>query len=142
MKPQPKNLGAWLKELVVFCVLGVAAGAGVGFFMFVRLGFPKESYMIGYMSGLFLSSGLRLGISLWFVRIVFRALLHLWADGSFCASRYHFRDMDLQSGSLEQRTNLWAAHADANLHPQIDHALMNSTSLNVESFHRDDSLVS
>jgi hypothetical protein len=142
MKPQPKNLVAWLKEFFGFCVMGVGAGAGVGFFMFVRLGFPKESYMIGYMSGLFLISGLKLGIGLWFVRIIFRALLHLWAEGSFCASRYQFRDMDLQSGGLEQRIEPWAARAEAESHPQIDHALMNSTSLNVESFHHDDSLVS
>jgi hypothetical protein len=142
MKPQPKSLVAWLRELLGFCVLGVAAGAGVGFFMFVRLGLPRESYMIGYMSGLFLSSGLKLGLGLWFVRIIFRALLHLWAEGSFCASRYQFRDMDLQSGGLEQRTEPWAAHAEADFHPQMDHALRNATSLNVESFHHDDSLVS
>jgi hypothetical protein len=142
MKPQSKNLVAWLKEFLGFCVLGVGAGAGVGLFVFVRLGFPKDSYMIGYMSGLFLSSGLKLGISLWAIHIIFRGLLHLWAEGSFCASRYQFRDMDLQSGCLEQQTKPWAAHADADLHPQIDHALMNSTSLNAETFHHDDSLVS
>src|ERR1700676_1381065 len=142
MKPQTKNLVAWVKGLLGFCALGVAAGAGVGFFMFVRLGLPKESYMIGYMSGLFLSSGLKLGISLWFVAIIFRVLLPLWAKVSFCASRYQFRDMDLQSGGLEQRTKPWAAHAEADFHPQIDDTLMNSTSLNAESFHHDDSLVS
>jgi hypothetical protein len=123
MKPQPKNLVAWLKEFLGFCVLGVVAGAGVGLFVLVRLGFPKEPYLIGYLSGLFIVSGIKLGIGLWLLRIIFRALLRLWAEGSFCASRYHFRDMDLQSDSPERRTKPWAAHADANLHPQIDQAL-------------------
>jgi hypothetical protein len=101
MKPQPTSLVGWVKELIGFWVLGVAAGAGVGFFMLVRLGFPTESYMIKYMSGLFISSGVKFGTSLWFARIVVRSLLRLWAEGSFCASRYHFRDMDLQSGHEE-----------------------------------------
>jgi hypothetical protein len=98
MKPQPNGLVAWLKDFLRFCALGVAAGAGVGFFMFVRLGFPKQSYMIGYLSELFIGSGLKFGISLWFVRTIFRSLLQVWAQGFFCASHYHFRDMDLQPG--------------------------------------------
>src|ERR1700693_5743904 len=101
MKPQPNSLVAWMKDLLGYCVLGLSAGAGVGFFMFVRLGFPKESYIIGYMSGLFISCGVRLGISIWLLRIIFRSLLYLWAQGSFCASHYHFRDMDLQPGHFD-----------------------------------------
>jgi hypothetical protein len=120
MKPQPKNLAAWLKEFLGFCLLGVIAGAGVGLFAVVRLGLPKESYMIGYLSALFIGSGIKLSIGLWLLRIILRALLHLWAQGSFCASRYQFRDMDVRSGSPEQLTKPRAAHADANLHPQID----------------------
>jgi hypothetical protein len=105
MKPQPKNLVAWLKEFLTFSMMGVGAGVGVGFFMFLRLGFPKETYLIGYMSGLFIGSGIKLGISLWFVHIIFRSLLHLWAQGSFCGSHYHFRDMDLQPGRFDRLTN-------------------------------------
>ena len=105
MKPQPKNLLAWLKEFLAFSMIGSGAGAGVEFFMFLRLGFPKETYMIGYMSELFIGSGIKLGISLWFVHIIFRSLLHLWAQGSFCGSHYHFRDMDLQPGHFDRLTN-------------------------------------
>jgi hypothetical protein len=142
MKPQPKSLVAWLRELLGFCVLGVAAGAGVGFFMFVRLGLPKESYMIGYMSGLFISSGVKLGISVWFIRVIFRSLLHMWAQGSFCASHYHFRDMDLQPGHLDRKKNYQAPQPAPNFHSQINSAEFNSANLNTESFCHDDSLVS
>src|ERR1700730_18914239 len=121
MKIQPKSLVAWLKDFLGFCALGVGAGVGVGFFMFVRLGFPKESYMIGYMSGLFIGSGIKFGISLWLVRVIFRFLLQVWAQGSFCASHYHFRDMDLQSGHLDRRTNSQAPQAAPNFHSQINH---------------------
>ena len=123
MKLQLKIPVALLKDLLGFCVLGIAAGAGVGFFIFVRLGFPKESYMIGYLSGLFVVSGIKFGICLWLVRIIFRSLLHVWAQGSFCASHYHFRDMDLTS----------APQGDPNFDPQINHAHVNSTNLDAES---------
>jgi hypothetical protein len=133
MKSQLKSPVAWLKDFLGFCVLGFAAGAGVGFFIFVRLGFPKESYMIGYLSGLFAVSGIKFGISLWLVRIIFRSLLHVWAQGSFCASHYHFRDMDLQSGHFDGVTNHRAPQGDPNFDPQINHAHVNSTNLNADS---------
>ena len=133
MKRQLKIPVALLKDLLGFCVLGIAAGAGVGFFIFVRLGFPKESYMIGYLSGLFVVSGIKFGISLWLVRIIFRSLLHVWAQGSFCASHYHFRDMDLTSGRFDGVTNHRAPQGDPNFDPQINHAHVNSTNLDAES---------
>jgi hypothetical protein len=133
MKSQLKSPVAWLKDFLGFCLLGIGAGAGVGFFIFVRLGFPKESYMIGYLSGLFVVSGIKFGISLWLVRIIFRSLLHVWAQGSFCASHYHFRDMDLQSGRFDGATNLRAPQVDSNFDPQIKHAHVNSTNLNADS---------
>jgi hypothetical protein len=107
--------------------------------MFVRLGFPKETYMIDYLSGLFLSAGIKLGISLWFLRVISRALLHMWAQGSFCASHYHFRDMDLQSGHVEPSTKPWPIQSDSAFRPQINHTHMNSPNLNADSFYRDDS---
>jgi hypothetical protein len=133
MKSQLKSPVAWLKDFLGFCLLGIGAGAGVGFFIFVRLGFPKESYMIGYLSGLFVVSGIKFGISLWLVRIIFRSLLHVWAQGSFCASHYHFRDMDLQSGRFDGATNHRAPQVDSNVDPQINHAHVNSTNLNADS---------
>jgi hypothetical protein len=143
MKPQPKSLVAWLKDFLRFCALGVAAGAGVGSFMFVRLGLPKQSYMIGYLSELFVGSGLKFGISLWFVRTIFRSLLQVWAQGVFCASHYHFRDMDLQPGHpLDRRTEPQSPAPDPNFYPQINHGRLNSTNLNPGSCYHDDSLAS
>src|ERR1700724_3856661 len=136
MKPQPKNLVAWLKDFLRFLALGVAAGAGVGFFMFVRLGFPKQSYMVGYLSALFIGSGNKFGNRLWLVRTIFRSLLQLWAQGAFCASHYHFRDMDLQSGHFDRLTKRYAPEPDPSFHPQIRHAHIDSTHLNAESFCR------
>jgi hypothetical protein len=133
MKRQLKIPVALLKDLLGFCVLGIAAGAGVGFFIFVRLGFPKESYMIGYLSGLFVVSGIKFGISLWLVRIIFRSLLYVWAQGSFCESHYHFRDMDLTSGRFDGVTNHRAPQGDPNFDPQINNAHVNSTNLDAES---------
>jgi hypothetical protein len=141
MKQPPNSLVAWLKDFLVFCMLGVGAGAGVGFFMFVRLGFPKESYMIGYLSALFIGSGMKFGVSLWFVRIIFRALLQLWAQGDFCASHYHFRDMDLQPGGFDRLTNRQATEPDPNFQHQINHVAVNSTDVNADSFCREDSFI-
>src|ERR1700726_4147075 len=137
MKPPPKSLVAWLKDFLGFCVFGAGAGAGVGFFMFVRLGFPKESYMIGYLSGLFIGSGIKFGISLWVIRIIFRSLLQLWAQNYFCASHYHFRDMDVQAGGFDRLTNRQAHEPDQKFHPHIKHARINSADLNADSFWSD-----
>jgi hypothetical protein len=79
MKFNPKTL---IKDFIIFSGLGCVAGAGVGFFIFLRLGFPKESqYMIGYIFGLFVVSGLKFGISIWVLRAVASILLQLWIPG-------------------------------------------------------------
>ena len=56
------------KELLFSCVRGCLCGAGVGFFLFLRLGFPKDAELAGYISGLFVVAGLKLGLSLWAIR--------------------------------------------------------------------------
>jgi hypothetical protein len=102
MKQNPKTLVAWFKDFVVFCGLGCASGVGVGFFIFLRLGLPKESqYMIGYICGLFIISGLKFGIGVWIVRILSFSLLHFWAEACGDASRYQSRDKDLKSGDKQ-----------------------------------------
>ena len=61
----------WIEEFILFCGLGVLCGAGVGFFIFLRLGLPARPEDAGYMSGLFLLSGIKFGLSLWTVRLIF-----------------------------------------------------------------------
>lgn len=56
------------KELLFSCVRGCLCGAGVGFFLFLRLGLPKDAYLVGYLSGLFVVAGLELGFSWWIIR--------------------------------------------------------------------------
>ncbi len=58
------------KELFLSCVHGCFCGAGVGFFLFLRLGFPKDAHLAGYISGLFVVAGLELGLSWWAVRLL------------------------------------------------------------------------
>ncbi len=98
----PNSLSGWVRDFVIFCGRGALAGAGVGAFVFLRLGFPhKSQYMVGYISGLFVLSGVKLGISVWFVRNFIRALLRMWAQAFSCASRYQFHDMDLRNSSSD-----------------------------------------
>jgi len=56
------------KELLLSGVRGCLCGAGVGFFLLLRLGFPKDAELAGYISGLFVVAGLKLGLSWWVVR--------------------------------------------------------------------------
>jgi len=57
-----------IEELILFCGLGVLCGAGVGFFIFLRLGLPSRPDDAGYISGLFLLSGIKFSLSIWTVR--------------------------------------------------------------------------
>lgn len=64
-------IGNWRKvgkELLFSCAPGCLCGAGVGFFLFLRLGFPKDAYLAGYLSGLFVVAGLKLGFAWWIIR--------------------------------------------------------------------------
>src|ERR1700730_3439667 len=64
-------------ELVLSCARGCFTGLGVGFFMFLRLGTPATHRLTGYMVGLFLMAGLKLGFSLWVIRsFIFRHTNH------------------------------------------------------------------
>jgi len=68
------------KELLISCARGCFCGLGVGFFMFLRLGAPATHELTGYMVGLFLMAGLKLGFSLWVIRsllfLLFRHIRH------------------------------------------------------------------
>jgi len=66
------------KELLLSCAGGCLCGAGIGFFLLAHLGFPKDLYLAGYLSGLFLVAGTKFGFSVWVIRsLVFRLAYHL-----------------------------------------------------------------
>ena len=56
------------KEVLLACIRGCLCGAGVGFFVFLRLGFPRDAEFSGYLSGLFIVSGLKFGFCWWVIR--------------------------------------------------------------------------
>jgi hypothetical protein len=66
------------RELLLFCARGCFCGLGVGFFLFLRLGAPATRELTGYMVGLFLMAGLKLGFSLWVIRgLAFPLIRHI-----------------------------------------------------------------
>lgn len=56
------------KELLFCCARGCLYGAGVGFFVFLHLGLPKDLQFTGYVSGLFVAAGLKFAFALWVIR--------------------------------------------------------------------------
>ncbi len=56
------------KELLLSCVGGGFWGLGVGLFIFLRLGIPATDELSGYVVGLFLMAGLKVGFSLYVIR--------------------------------------------------------------------------
>lgn len=71
------------KGLLLSCARGCLGGAGIGFFVFLRLGFPKDLNLAGYLSGLFVVAGLKFGFSLWVIRnLVFPLAYHLRESNS------------------------------------------------------------
>jgi hypothetical protein len=61
-------------EFVLFTGGGALFGASLGFFFFLHLGFPGQPELSGYLSGLFVVAGCKVGLLGWFVRIVIRRL--------------------------------------------------------------------
>jgi hypothetical protein len=71
------------KELLLSCAYGCFCGLGVGFFLFLRLGTPATQELAGYMIGLFLMAGLKLGFSLGMIRsLVFPLIRHIGHSNS------------------------------------------------------------
>jgi hypothetical protein len=56
------------EELLLSCARGCFAGLGIACFIFLRLGAPATRELSGYMVGLFLVAGLKLGFFLWVIR--------------------------------------------------------------------------
>lgn len=75
--------GKAAKELLVSCANGCFCGLGVGFFLFLRLGAPGTLELTGYMVGLFLVAGLKLGFSLGIIRcLAFPLIRHIRRSNS------------------------------------------------------------
>jgi hypothetical protein len=65
-------------ELLISCARGCSCGLGVWFFLCLRLGTPATRELTGYMVGLFLIAGLKLGFSLGIIRsLAFLLIRHI-----------------------------------------------------------------
>jgi len=62
------TLWRFAKELFFFSSIGALIGAGICFIMFLHLGSPKTPEDAGYVVGLFVKSGVQLGLIFWIVR--------------------------------------------------------------------------
>jgi hypothetical protein len=62
------------KELLLFCGVGAVVGAGIGLIVFLHLGAPKSSENAGYVAGLFVKSGVQLGIISWMFHVAVKPL--------------------------------------------------------------------
>ena len=76
------------RELLRFCARGCFTGLGVGFFIFLRLGTPATHELSGYMVGLFLMAGLKLGFSWWVIRGLIHRLIHHSRNSSSSRSKF------------------------------------------------------
>lgn len=66
------------KELFLSCARSCFYGLGVGLFLFLRLGAPATRELTGYIVGLFLMAGLKLGFSLGMIRsLAFPLIRHI-----------------------------------------------------------------
>jgi hypothetical protein len=60
-------------EFFLFAVGGALFGAAVGFFFFMQLGFPRPPELAGFVSGLFVVAGFKVGLLTWIIyKIVLR----------------------------------------------------------------------
>src|ERR1700731_4684505 len=76
------------RELLLFCARGCFTGLGVGFFIFLRLGTPATHELSGFMVGLFLMAGLKLGFSWWVIRSLIFTLIHHCRNSSSSSERF------------------------------------------------------
>jgi hypothetical protein len=83
-------------ELAKFSVFGCLCGAGIGFFVFLHLGFPGSERTSGYISGLFVLSGFKLGVAVWGAYRIIIILRRLLVESVSCTSSYQFSEMDLK----------------------------------------------
>ena len=95
MEKNRKNAALLVGELLLYCAFGCLCGAGVGFFLFLRLGFPNDPRLAGYVSGLFLMSGLKLGFAVWVIRRFALVLRRLWIDAGSFPDFYMYKDIDV-----------------------------------------------
>jgi len=75
------------RELLLFCARGCFTGLGVGFFIFLRLGTPATHELSGFMVGLFLMAGLKLGFSWWVIRSLIFTIIHHSGNSSSSRSK-------------------------------------------------------
>jgi hypothetical protein len=68
------------KELLLSCAEGCLYGTGVGLFVFSHLGFPRDINLAGYVSGLFIVAGVKLGFSVWVIRSLISPLVRRSQD--------------------------------------------------------------
>ena len=67
---------SWMfgKVLLVYGGLGGLCGAAIGFIMFLHLGPLKNPEDAGYAAGLFVKSGVQVGLIVWMIRAIALAI--------------------------------------------------------------------
>jgi hypothetical protein len=56
------------REFLFLTAGGACFGGAVGFFFFLHLGIPGQPYLTGFVSGLFVMAGVKVGFVVWLVR--------------------------------------------------------------------------
>jgi H+/gluconate symporter-like permease len=69
------------KEVLLFCGLGALGGAAIGFTLFLHLGPLKTAEDAGYATGLFIKSGVEVGLIGWVISMMIRGIRN-WIFGS------------------------------------------------------------
>jgi hypothetical protein len=96
------RLWKFAEELLFFCIMGALFGVGICFIMFLHLGTPNTPENAGYVTALFVKSGVQLGVVVWMVRASARTVRRWFsADREKWPEHTQFPDSKIRSGAVD-----------------------------------------